>query len=67
MPHLSPCVEIPFPVSCSVGSLWFSLNVCAIEHLINPTIMSVLHRDGTGCFHCSTGGLHIGELPCIGC
>lgn len=67
MPNLWLCLGISFHVSNSMGTPQFCLSVYIIWHLISYITMSIGYGEEMRSFHCSTKGVHAGQLPCVGC
>lgn len=60
-------VGMSFPVSEATCTPLFCLSVCGTWHLSRPTAVSVPCGDRMRSYYCSSGGVHAGQLPHVGC
>lgn len=61
------CLRISLPVSDTMYTPWFYLNVCIVWHMASPTTISFPCGEGMGSFCCNVKGMCADPLPCINC
>lgn len=61
------CLRLSLPVSDTMYTPWFYLNVCVVWYMASPTTISLPWGEGMGSFCCNVKGTCADPLPCISC